>query len=556
MGNAGEARLDVVAMGRDEVTVVMNKVSAELDALKAKLAGYEKAQKAAGKGSLEAASGSKSFADSLGGVGEKLAGIKDQAGPVNKLREAFDNLRGNAGFAFGAITAAAGLFGAAIEGLTGDLFKGSFAMRKWDEARQTLEEGAKRTEEIVRGLRAELDRLQGIEGPTKLVEGTAAANARILELQKSIIAGDAAVRELKGSMDSLTLLPGGAFAQKGLVDDIRDSNRKIVELKQQQIELNNLLIEGERERTIEAMRSLGPLLAYLRGTKAAANNTLTDADLRVDPTLVPGYVAPDDKKPRGGGRGVSRKDREAAEARKIAETWKGVAKDVEDNIRAVLDAEERFAEQMREIDDVLAEQADNIAGNKGGNFASALSDTELAARAASDAFDLLATSGASLEAVLPGLSGAFGEIAAIWDATDGSAKSMAQGVLGSVDAIANAGAAWIKDEKARTRFLGAKELLLAAPLWFIDPAQAAVRTATGIGLLALGGGGGGGASGGARGSSGGSAGYVPDARSGGGASTVVHHWSTFVSDPHTVQRMLATSSRATARTGLDTRNAA
>lgn len=540
--NAGRVELDLVAVGKDQVSAMLRTIDAQ-------------AKKTAGelKKTGESAEQASAKVSALG----KVDSIKDAAGPVNKLRGAFEELRSNAGFAFGAITAAAGLFGAAIEGLTGDLFKGSFAMRKWDEARQTLEEGAKRTEEIVRGLRTELDRLQGIEGPTKLDEGTAAANERILELQKSIIAGNAAVRELKGSMDSLALLPGGAFAQKGLVDDIRDSNRKIVELKQQQIELNNLLIEGERERTIEAMRSLDPLLAYLRGTKAAANNTLTDADLRVDPTLVPGYVAPDDKKPRGGGRGVSRKDREAAEARKIAETWKGVANDVEDSIRAVLDAEEKFAEQMREIDDVLAEQADNIAGNKGSNFASALSDTELAARAASDAFDLLATSGASLEAVLPGLSGAFSQIAAIWDATDGSAKSMAQGVLGSVDAIANAGAAWIKDEKARTRFLGAKELLLAAPLWFIDPAQAAVRTATGIGLLALaGGGGGGGTGGGGRSSSGGSAGYVPDSRSGGGPSTVVHHWSTFVSDPHTVSRMLATSSRATARTGLDTRNAA
>jgi hypothetical protein len=134
---------------------------------------------------------------------------------------------------------------------------------------------------------------------------------------------------------------------------------------------------------------------------------------------------------------------------------------------------------------------------------------------------------------------------------------MAQGVLGSVDAIANAGAAWLKDEKARTRFLGAKELLLAAPLWFIDPAQAAVKTATGIGLLALGGGGGGGASGGARSSSSsGSVGSVPSSPSGGGGGNVIYNISTFASDPHTMQRMLAGSARSTARTGIDERSAA
>lgn len=534
--NAGRVELDLVAVGKDQVSAMLRTIDAQ-------------AKKTAGelKKTGESAEQASAKVSALG----KVDSIKDAAGPVNKLRGAFEELRSNAGFAFGAITAAAGLFGAAIEGLTGDLFKGSFAMRKWDEARQTLEEGAKRTEEIVRGLRAELDRLQGIEGPTKLDEGTAAANARILELQKSIIAGDAAVRELKGSMDSLALLPGGAFAQKGLVDDIRDSNRKIVELKQQQIELNNLLIEGERERTIEAMRSLGPLLAYLRGTKAAANNTLTDADLRVDPTLVPGYVAPDDKKPRGGGGGGRRPQQDRQTLAEILARPSG-----NDNLANVLegfdkspvdDWLDRMTERAVETSKTLTEMG------KGGNALKVIaSDADMVA----EAFNKIAESSQSLEAVLPGLSGAFGEIAAIWDATDGSAKSMAQGVLGSVDAIANAGAAWIKDEKARTRFLGAKELLLAAPLWFIDPAQAAVRTATGIGLLALGGGGGGGAGGGARGSSGGSAGYVPDSRSGGGPSTVVNHFSTFVSDPHTVQRMLATSSRATARTGLDTRNAA
>lgn len=563
--NAGRVELDLVAVGKDQVSAMLRGLDAQAKKTAAEL-------KKTGESAEEA--GSKVSA--LG----KADALKAAAGPVNKLREVFENLRGNAGFIFGSIAGAIGLVGGALDALAGDLLKGSVAMQRWDAARKTLEDGAKRTEEIVKGLRAELDRLRGVEGPTKLDEGTDAANKRLEELRANIVAGTAATKELKKSMDLLALVPGGALAGMILVEDIRKSNRDIVDLKKQEIELNNLLLEGERERTIEALRSVAALQAYLRGDKAIANDEKINPDsLKVDPTLVPGYVAPGSSKPRGGGGGGPRVD-----------AWK---QELERQQRALKrDREALIAEANRDWDELFGVDAANMLRAERDSRAKLGREQEEAARkrrlgqvspvldgfgslfdkdaigdklktmtsdadAVAAAFDKIAVSSRGIEAVLPGLSGAFSQVSEIWAATDGSAESMAQGVLGSVDAIANAGAAWLKDEKARTRFLGAKELLLAAPLWFIDPAQAAVKTATGIGLLALGGGGGAGAGGGARSSSGGSAGFVPDRTTGGGQSgPMIVNISTFASDPHTMQRMIAQSRRGTASTGLDTRSAA
>jgi len=486
----------------------------------------------------------------------KADALKAAAGPVNKLREVFENLRGNAGFVLSAIASGAALAGAAIEALTGDLFKGSVAMREWETTRGSMADGMKKTTAIAAELRAELDKLQGKTANTLDIK-TDQANERLTEINRQLAVGEKATKEWRESLEMMRLSPAFVFAAESFAEEQKRNAADLVSLKKQQLELNNLNLEAERERTVESLRQVAALQAYLRGDKPAAANTDAAANLKVDPTLVPGYVAPGSGKPRGGGRSGSRPQ---ADKRTLAEILAGptgnddLSKALEGFDANPLDA---WIEKANKQAEESAKIFEKIGGDKKNNFASALSDTELAARAASEAFDLLATSGANLDAVLPGLSGAFAQISDIWAATDGSAKSMAQGVLGSVDAIANAGAAWLKDEKARTRFLGAKELLLAAPLWFIDPAQAAVKTATGIGLLALGGGGGAGAGGGARSSSGGSAGYMPDRTTGGGPSgPMIVNISTFASDPHTMQRMIAQSRRGTAGTGISQASAA
>ena len=88
MGNAGEARLDVVALGRDEMTAAVNKVNAELDAMKAKLRSFEAAQ-----GSVTSAA--KASTGSVGGFGAALGRIKEGVSPVDKVRGVFENLKAN-----------------------------------------------------------------------------------------------------------------------------------------------------------------------------------------------------------------------------------------------------------------------------------------------------------------------------------------------------------------------------------------------------------------------------------------------------------------------------
>jgi hypothetical protein len=539
--NAGRVELDLVAVGKDQVSAMLRNIDAQA---KKTAEGLKKTGEAAETASAKVST-----------IGNADA-LKNAAAPVNKLREVFENLRGNAGFVLSAIASGAALAGAAIEALTGDLFKGSAAMREWETTRGSMADGMKKTTAIAAELRAELDKLQGKTANTLDIK-TDQANERLTEINRQLAVGEKATKEFRESLEMMRLSPAFVFAAESFAEEEKKNAADLVSLKKQQLELNNLNLEAERERTVESLRQVAALQAFLRGDKPAAANTDAAANLKVDPTLVPGYVAPGSTKPRGGGRSGSRPE---ADKRTLAEILAGptgnddLSKALEGFDANPLDA---WIEKANKQAEESAKIFEKIGGDKKNNFASALSDTELAARAASEAFDLLATSGANLDAVLPGLSGAFAQISDIWAATDGSAKSMAQGVLGSVDAIANAGAAWLKDEKARTRFLGAKELLLAAPLWFIDPAQAAVKTATGIGLLALGGGGGAGAGGGARSSSGGSAGYMPDRTSGGGPSgPMIVNISTFASDPHTMTRMIAQSRRGTAGTGISQASAA
>lgn len=537
--NAGRVELDLVAIGKDQVSAMLRQVDAQAKKT-------TEALKKTGDGAEEV--GAK-----LSVIG-KADGLKEAAGPVNKLREVFENLRGNAGFVFSAIASGAALAGAAIEALTGDLFKGSAAMREWEKARGSMAEGMKKTQAIAADLRAELDKLQGKSGPNTLDIKTDQANERLTEINRQITVGEAVTKEWKKTLEVLQLSPAFVFSAKDFAEGQRKHNAELVELKKQQLALNNLNLEAERERELAALRTVAALQAYLRGDKPAANTDTNAADLKVDPTQVPGYVAPGTNKPRGGGT----RQKSPYEGKSLAEiVWGDVdrnelAKVLEgvEDAKSPLDA---WIEHAMASAEELGEYWSRMTSGKQAN---SLKTVASDADAVAEAFNKIATSSQSLEGVLPGLTGAFQQISDIWAATDGSAKSMAQGILGSVDAIANAGAAWLKDEKARTRFLGAKELLLAAPLWFIDPAQAAVKTATGIGLLALGGGGGGGASGGARSSSSGSVGSVPSGGGGGGGGNVIYNISTFASDPHTMQRMLAGSARSTARTGIDERSAA
>lgn len=92
MGNAGDVRLDVVALARDEMTAAVNRVNGELDAMKAKLAGYEKSQRATAAAANDNAAAAANVADKV----KDLAKAGDEAlGPFNKVKELASKVASN-----------------------------------------------------------------------------------------------------------------------------------------------------------------------------------------------------------------------------------------------------------------------------------------------------------------------------------------------------------------------------------------------------------------------------------------------------------------------------
>lgn len=567
MGNAGEARLDVVAMGRDEVTVVMNKVSAELDALKAKLAGYEKAQKAAGQGSTQAAEGAK-------GLGAALGDLKSKAEPVNKVREAFENLKGNFGFV---VAGAAGVVGA-IVALTEAFDRSRASVNAFSEFQKGLPAILEKNRDIIEEVQILLGKTSERTEIGKSVEKLAASWE---VLNDQVDNGEA---KIKSYDDELKRLRSVAFGMLELSPAFQQAERDLANARNDHANVlkQRTALEKEHRDALEASK-------VEAGKLFAAEMELLDARSKVpffqqypakpanDDTPVMLRPPPEDKpKPRGGGgprvdewkrmleqqqKALKRQREELiAEANREWDELFGV--DAANMLRGELVKRQDMAKQQEEkAKEEIARKEQEAAGRLKGDkytntLTASLADFNSVGRETADVFAMIAESGQGLEAVLPGLVGAFSSISDIWAATDGSAKSMAQGVLGSVDAVATAGAAWFKDEKARTRFLGIKEMLLSAPLAFIDPAQAAVKFATGAALVALAGGGGGGGGGGGRSSSGGSAGYVPDSPRGDGGGTTIWNVNTLVADPHTLQRANASSTRAVSGTGISERSAA
>lgn len=141
MGNAGEARLDVVALGRDEITAAVNKVNGELDKMREKLALYEKAQRGTADGAKVATAGAKNVGSGIDELKGKLAGL-------NKGREVFENLRSNFMFVGGAIATAV----VALGGWIDKLFEANSAAKWWREHQADVRSNAEQIAKIIADL--------------------------------------------------------------------------------------------------------------------------------------------------------------------------------------------------------------------------------------------------------------------------------------------------------------------------------------------------------------------------------------------------------------------
>lgn len=126
MANAGRVELDLVAVGKDEVSAMLRKVEAQ---------------------ARQMSTGMKEAGAATGQVGSQLDTLKGKASGVNKVREVFENLRGNALFVVGAVTGFVDIARLAI-GAIADLVSGADqvakAMAYWEAQQQKTNDAIKK----------------------------------------------------------------------------------------------------------------------------------------------------------------------------------------------------------------------------------------------------------------------------------------------------------------------------------------------------------------------------------------------------------------------------
>lgn len=204
--------------------------------------------------------------------------------------------------------------------------------------------------------------------------------------------------------------------------------------------------------------------------------------------------------------------------------------------------------------DALSQTFENIRDGSAAEAARALAQMRDDAGKLADELGRVADATRIVAEVMPEMSAALSEVQAITAKVSEGKLGLSEALAQGATAIAANAAKAIGGVRAEAAVRAAYEIGMGFAT-LANPVVSAGHFTAGalLGAVALGAGGG--SSGGARSSSGGSVGYVPDSPGKGGGTTI---WniSTLVTDPHTLQRANASSARATRGTGIDERSAA
>lgn len=557
-GNAGEARLDVIALGRDEVTAVMNKVSGELDQMRTRLAGYERSMRAS-------ADASKQMTSSVSSV---TASVKESIKPVDQVRSTFENLRANF---LGFPTAIAGMVGGFVA-----LIGGLVDMRS---ATERLDDITKRYEKSIEGVRkqlADLNKELGKPPPDSLEARVADYNdltAKIMEL------GSEAAR-IQRDLDQAAALSIRDYKQ---IDELEQALARVRTQIKEQDKLRTDYIQASFEATRKQTEELREqeriyrnIIGMLPGAASAAARISAEGNaqrgqaatatwraqaLRIG-DAVAGGTARTVEAGRGGGggggdsdpweerltafRAAEERDARARANRRITDydfdalqnTIQSIAGDSGptaeesrlDMAQALAEQHEHFIAQLereKEATDQLAERMQNLGVVVGealpANYARF---TESIAGA-------LAAMAKTEDVDKRGIVGAQGMVKAVLDLGAAEAKTARQRLAWkAVEAAGDAAFAL-----GRLDFWGAAQYGAAAGFFGIGAALAG----GGGGAGARGGGGGGGASrfGGGGGGGGGNS----------GPTTIVNNFSSLVTDRQNTTRAIQEAARASASTG-------
>ena len=243
MANAGRVELDLVAVGKDEVSAMLRKVEAQ---------------------ARQIATGMKEAGASTGNLGEQLAGLKERASGVDKVRNAFESLRSNVFF----VTSTFAALGGVIIEVVDSLFTGTEAMQKWEATQEGMADGLKKTRDLL----ADLDEFLG-KGPTKWDTMYGRVNERLNEIREGIATGEVAIAQTKARMEALAAAVPGMGMLVGTVNDaIKRDQEAINKLKREQYSIESKSLELQEEQSKVTAGQVA-MLAWLRGGSKAPSGS-------------------------------------------------------------------------------------------------------------------------------------------------------------------------------------------------------------------------------------------------------------------------------------------
>lgn len=403
-----------------------------------------------------AAASTKSTSDFVSG----LSGLKDSVSPVNKTRETFENLRSNL---LGFPLAIAGAVGGIASLVAGFLEAGSASERlreKSDDYKKALEgiqNGLEKLREFNRGGsdKGPLIGLVGADAGDKLDE----ANDKLSTLQEHL-------RDLRSSERSAGALFG--FTKDGLAN-VGDIDSRYIDIKKTENEIRDIErdIRDYRNESVSALEKQKRILDTLATgslsgmAKGAGQGNVIDLDAIRGGALVV-------TRPRGGGG--SR--RETA-----ADLIKGLSRGSDNAERSYLtnsaaDEARARADRLSGYSDMpsmlavpeFGSDAGMGAGSRrrgGGLSGGIVGSTVGAANAARDAAKDVRDFTAALSEALPGMgafSDALNRVASVWSKWGSEGFKTKDAIVGSLGAIATAGAEQIKNERLRAGVLSIIEL--------------------------------------------------------------------------------------------------
>lgn len=505
--NAGRVELDLVAVGKDQVSAMLRQVDAQLK----KTAGEM------GKTGAAAASAGSQTAS----LGEKLgASMKASVGPLDKVRSGFELVRSNAMFLTGGIGLLTGIVTGAVaafvEFATG-ADKGAAATRQW-------EKDLKGFNAAVDGAWKALDRSKTspVEDALSAVNSELGkAKLTLVDIEKNTAEWWDKTRQLRNMEEARAALMADMSREtKATLDHIRG-------------------LYG----TMKDLSDLAPVQLF-KGTSA-------DPSLTMGRNPNTGEVETDEMR-------VAREKR-LADAIKRNPARKGGSGSAQDPGKAFDEEVKRQRALAERSRDVIADTPGRAgtggssgSTSSGGNGSDgALTRMATDAEKVRDALHQVADAIGLVSAEFPELGNALSEVSAISDQFAAGQATLAEALAaGGVAIVANAAKA-VGGVKAEAAVRAAYEVGMGFAT-LTNPVESAghFTAAALLGAVAAGAGGGGGKK---SASSGSGAGFSGGSGSSGGPTTIVNNFAMGIGDRQTITLALRQSERTSRGTGASSR---